>query len=187
MHIYRFTLTIICLLTIKTNCISQNLLQGNFDTVYLFDYFYAETGSNYRGKTTVFLPNGDSVALQTKAVQIMPVDFNQYAMLRIIIPKDSSIKLNVRFTAYKRKLKFEHVEEIVLKKTRRTPSLWFGRILIENCGKRNIANCPFIIRNSDQFSRRFVRYIIERNIEKGVTHIYNAVTGELYENPVFYN
>lgn len=157
------------------------------DTIYLYDYFHAEPGLNYRGTTTVFLPNGDSVVLQTKAVQIMPVDFDQYAMLRIILPKDSSITLKVRFTAIKRKLNFEHVQEVTLRQTLRKPSFWFGRILIENCGKRNIANCPFIIRNSDDYNRTFVRYIIERNVEKGVKYIYNSVTGELIENPVYYN
>ena len=69
---YVFILNL-CLLLFQTTVHGQ--VMNRFDTLYVFDYFYAETGSNYRGKTTVFLPNGDSVALQTKAVQIMPVNF----------------------------------------------------------------------------------------------------------------
>lgn len=181
------TIILFVLLTFATKCIAQKLPQPVLDTIYLCDYFYADVGFNYRGSTTVFFPNGDSVLLQTKAVQIMPVDFDQYAMLRIILPKDSSITLLVRFTAKKRRMLFEHTEQITLRQTKQKPAFWFGRVLIENCGKRRINNCPFKLMNSDNFTRAFIRTILERNVEKGVTHIYNAATGELIENPVFYN
>lgn len=179
--------SLVFLLSVKNECIAQKTVQSLFDTIYLYDYFHSEPELRYKGSTTVFFPNGDSVVLQTKPVQIMPVDFEQYAMLRIILPKDSSVTLTVRFTAKKRRILFEHNGQITLCQTKQKPAFWFGRILIETCGKRKMGNCPFIIRSSDDFNRQYVRRIIERNIEKGVTHIYNAATGELIENPVFHN
>lgn len=179
-------LLLLFVLCLQIKCISQD--KNDYDTIYIMDYFYkGPPGIDYRGSTTVFIPNRDSVVLQTKPVQIMPVDFEQYAMLKLIIPKDSSVALKILFNAKKRKMNFERTEKIILKRTSKAPTIYYGRLLIENCRKGNTYNCPLRIRNSDNLSNAFIKNILNRNIEKGVTHIYNAVTGELIENPVFFN
>lgn len=83
------------------------------DTIYILDYIgivdkevFAPTNRrqlDYLGKTTVYFPNGDSVVLQTKLINRMPVEIDQYAMLRIIKPKVKTLQLRVKFEQLSRK------------------------------------------------------------------------------------
>lgn len=171
------------------------------DTIYILDYIgivdkevFAPTNRrqlDYLGKTTVYFPNGDSVVLQTKLINRMPVEIDQYAMLRIIKPKVKTLQLRVKFEQLSRKGNVISSCDTLLelKPLKRPYSFYFGRIHERKRVPRSVVrnDCGLQMMNSDLITNYFYRQIIKGNIEKGVTHIYNAETSELIENPVYYN
>jgi len=121
----------------------------------------------------------------------MPAEIDQYAMLRIIKPKDKPLKLRVKFEQLSRKGIVTSSCDTLLELTplTRPYSFYFGRIHERKHVPRAVLrnNCGLQIMNSDIITNYFYKQIINSNIEKGVTHIYYAETGELVENPVYYN
>lgn len=187
MKFFNCLIFLILLLNSQLKILAQLPVQNNFDTIYILDYFYKDPPFDYRGSTTIFLPSGDSVILKTKQVQIMPVDFDQYAMLKILIPKDSSITLKIRLNVKKRKIPFERTENILLKATRKKPSIYYAQIFIENCTRKRASACPLFVYNSDNVPKAFLRDLIDRKLYKGAMLMYNASTGKLTENPDYYH
>lgn len=197
-----FTLLALVSTGIKVYAQKANDKAAN-DTIYLLDYFgitYNEIqfpvyqnihGISYRGRTTIYIPGEDSVVLQTKLINRMPEEIDQYAMLRIIKPKDIPLMLYVKFEKINRRGKTTATcyTMLELKKLKREYSFFFGKVHDRKRRLKNgsIDDCGLQIINSDSINNFFYKQIIKGNIEKGVTHIYNAVTGELIENPVFYN
>jgi hypothetical protein len=185
--------------------ISMQLLKNETkiddESIYIFDYIgivdkevFASTSRrqlDYLGKTTVYFPKGDSVVLQTKLINRMPAEINQYAMLRIVKPKDKQLSLRVKFEQLSRKgIVTSSCDTLLeLKPLKKPYSFYFGRIHQRKHVPRNVIrnSCGLQIMNSDIISNYFYKQIIKGNIEKGVTHIYYAETGELIENPVYYN
>jgi hypothetical protein len=195
-----YSIFIIFLFICKSDSKAQYTIP-NHDTVYIIDYFgidYKESflpnyphSISYRGSTTVYFPKGDSVVLQTKLINRMPNEIDQYVMLRIVKPKNQSLKLRVKFEQLSRKgiITSSCDTLLELKPLKRPYSFYFGRIHERKRVPRSVvrSDCGLQMINSDMITNYFYRQIIKGNIERGVTHIYYAETGELIENPVYYN
>ncbi|MBY0477797.1 MAG: hypothetical protein K2Q24_09145 [Chitinophagaceae bacterium] len=168
---------------------SQQKEELETDTIYLLDYFdISHSGTVvYKGATIIYFPSGDSLKLQTKTINIMPREVEQYHMVRIVVPKKTELKIRVKLSVKRGKTIFYGDTEIVLKPTNRRPSIYYGMILRGSCSKNKKNNCMITLYNSDSILRSHLRRIVRDNIEKGVTHIYDAETGELIENTVYYN
>lgn len=156
------------------------------DTIYIFDYFSLyQHGPVYFGSTTIVLPNGEEVKLTTRPDQRWPLDFEQYSMLRIIMPAGTSITLPVRLEARYRKHIYITKQDVTLQATVRKPTLYFGIVLVDRCRFSNNRYCPAVIRNSGNMSGSLFRDVRDRGLEKGVAYTYDVKTGTLEKNEFF--
>lgn len=195
-------LILLVFFTLSCSALFSQLNEGvEKDTVYIIDYFgidYKESffpnyphSISYRGSTTVYFPKGDSVVLQTKLINRMPNEIDQYTMLRVVKPKNQSLQLRVKFEQLSKKGAVLAVCDTLLSVVplKKEHSFYFGRIHTRKRVPFDVVRntCGLQIMHSDNIRNYFYKQIVNGNIEKGVTHIYDYSTGTLLENPVYYN